>query len=176
MNDIHDIKPALDPGADLQWIIWAAALIVLILALLLWWLRHGQRRRSRVQTDTPGLSADAWAFQQLDELDGSGRLEGRLFYFRLSAIMRLYMEKTYGFPSAEMTTEELLPRIGQIPVPFDMAGPLIDFFRRVDPVKYAGAAADPGRMAGDLVFARRFVEQTTAGARNRTRHHEQPVT
>jgi hypothetical protein len=175
VNDIHDIKPALDPGADLQWIPWAAAVIVIALALLLWWLRRRQRRKPRVQIAAPARAPDVWAREELDELAGAGPLEDRIFYFRLSAIMRLYMEKRYGFPAAEMTTEELLPRIGQMRLPLDLAGPLTDFFRRVDPVKYAGAAAEPGRMSGDLDFARRFVDQTTAGLHNKNPHHVQTV-
>lgn len=173
MNDIHDIKPALAPASNLQWIYWAAAaLILLALAALAWrWWRR-RRARSGIESKIPELPPDVRALQQLDELAGSGCGDGKLFYFQLTAILRVYIEQRYGFPAAEMTTEELLPRIGGLPVPLDLSGPLQDLCRRSDPVKFAGAPADTGRVAEDLDFVRRFVHRTTVEIPNGNRPHD----
>jgi hypothetical protein len=178
MQDIHDIKPVLAPGADLQWVLWAAAaLVVLALAALAWWWWRKRRLRPLVEAPVPELPPNTLALAQLDELAGSDRLEGKLFYFRLSAILRGYMEKTFAFPAAEMTTEELMPRIGRLPLAPDLAGLLHEFLRGADPVKFGGAPADTDRMAADLAFARRFVHETTSSVHdernNCVHHHDQ---
>lgn len=178
MQDIHDIKPALAPGADLQWVLWAAAaLIVIALAALAWWWWRKRRLGPQVEAPVPELPPHTLALAQLDELAGSDCLEGKLFYFRLSAILRGYMEKMYAFPAAEMTTEELMPRIGRLPLSPDLAGLLQAFCRATDPVKFAGAPADTGRMAADLAFVRRFVHETTSRVHednhNCVHHHDQ---
>jgi hypothetical protein len=165
MTDIHDIKPALAVGYDLRWLFWAlAALAFLTLAALAW-----QRWRKRARPDAaagapPPLAPDAEALQMLDDLAADGRMDPKQFYFRLSAVVRRYIERRFDFPAAEMTTEELLPRVDRLSMAPELAQTLKTFCRAADPVKFAGAPADPGRMPRDLAFARDLVHRTSATA------------
>jgi hypothetical protein len=163
MADIHDIKPALDIGLDLRWAYWAiGALVLLALAALFW--RHW-RKRGRPAVDEsapPPLPPDAEALQMLDALAAEGNPDPKQFYFRLSAVIRHYIERRFDFPAAEMTTEELLPRVDRLPMAPELSQTLKAFCRAADPVKFADAPADAGRMAQDLAFARDLVRRTSA--------------
>jgi cell division septation protein DedD len=165
MTDIHDIKPALDMGLDLRWVYWAiGALVLLALAALVWRRWRKREKPEAVEMAPPPLPPDAEAMQMLDALAAEGNPDPKPFYFRLSAVIRRYLERRFDFPAAEMTTEELLPRVDRLPMAPELAQALKSFCRAADPVKFAGAPADTGRMARDLAFARDLVRRTSAPA------------
>lgn len=161
MSDIHDIKPALAVGTDLTLWLWVAAgvlvLIALVLALYFW--RRRKRSQSE-QADTPAVPADVQALNDLDALAAEGDLDGKPFYFRLSAVLRTYLEGRYAFAAAEMTTEELLPAVDRLGWPAEMNRALRDFCRTSDPVKFADAPTPRDRMASDLAYVRELVLRT----------------
>ena len=162
MTDIHDIKPLIAPGMDLQWLFWVlAAAAVLVLGVWGWRLWAKRRRPVAARPDEPPVPAETEAYRLFDALAAEGNLNPKQFYFALSAILRRYIERRYEIPAAEMTTEELLPNVDRLPLNGELAQPLKDFCRRADPIKYAGAGAVQDRMAKDLSFARDFVRQTT---------------
>jgi hypothetical protein len=165
LTDIHDIKPALEVGLDLRWVYWAiGALVLLAVAALVWrrWRKRG--RTAAAESAPPPLPPDAEALQMLDALAAGGNPDPKQFYFHLSAVIRHYMERRFEFPAAEMTTEELLPRVDRLPMAPELSQTLKAFCRAADPVKFAGAPADAGRMARDLAFARDLVHRTSATA------------
>jgi Domain of unknown function (DUF4381) len=162
MTDIHDIKPALAMGHDLRWLYWTlAGLALLALAALVWRRWRKPAKPAAADNAPPPLPPDAEALQLLDALAADGDLEPKQFYFRLSAVIRRYVERRFAIPAAEMTTEELLPRLDRLPMEADLAQTLKAFCRAADPVKFAGAPAGTDRMAHDLAFARNFVHRTT---------------
>lgn len=162
MTDIHDIKPILAMGNDWSWLYWALAMaVLLILAFLIWWWWKRRERPALSHPATPAVAADEEAYGALDALAAENGMAPKQFYFRLSAILRRYVERRFDFPAAEMTTEELLPRMDQLPLDRTLAGQFKTFCRSADPVKFAGAAARQDRLANDLAFARDFVRQTT---------------
>jgi len=175
MTDIHDIKPALAMGHDLRWLYWVlAVLAVAALAALIWRYWRKRSRPAPAEIAPPPLAPDAEALQMLDALAADGRIDPKQFYFRLSAVVRRYIERRFEFPAAEMTTEELLPRLDHLSMAPELAGTLKTFCRAADPVKFAGAPADTGRMAQDLAFARDLVRRTTAAAEPNEETADQP--
>jgi hypothetical protein len=162
MTDIHDIKPALAMGHDLRWLYWAMAALVLLALTALVWRQWRKRAKPAAGGGTPPpLPPDTEALQLLDSLAADGGLDPKQFYFRLSAVVRRYIERRFAIPAAEMTTEELLPRIDRLPVGPELAQTLKSFCRAADPIKFAGAPADANRLAHDLAFARDFVHRTS---------------
>ena len=162
MTDIHDIKPALAMGHDLRWLYWTLAILAfLALAALIW--RRWRKRARPLTADSapPPLPPDREALQMLDALAADGHTNPKQFYFRLSAVVRHYIERRFAIPAAEMTTEELLPQVDRLTMEPDLAQTLKTFCRAADPVKFAGAPADADKMAHDLAFARDFVRRTT---------------
>lgn len=162
MTDIHDIKPILGVGTDWQWLYWmlAALVLLVLLALARWWWKR-RRRRSERTAAAPPVPAEEEAYGALDALAAENAMTPKQFYFRLSAILRRYMERRFEFPAAEMTTEELLPRVDQLSLEQSLAGQFKALCLETDPVKFAGVDARPGRPAQDLAFARDFVRRTT---------------
>lgn len=158
MTDIHDIQPVLYIAGP--WARWMGVIAgLLLLAVLAWWL-HRRRGKAREAADRhpPGPADQALAL-----LDAVAReADGKTFYFRLSAILRGYIEQRFGIAAAEMTLEELLPCIDRLPLPVDLARRLESLCRTAEPIKFAAAPADPDRMAEDLNFARTFVQRTAA--------------
>ena len=162
MTDIRDIKPALSMGPDLHWLYWAlAALAVLVLAVLVWRLWRRRKKPPVMEPAAPPIPAETEAYELLDALAAEGGLDPKQFYFRLSAILRRYIERRFEVPAAEMTTEELLPTVDRLPLGPQLSQPLKAFCRAADPIKFAGAGADVHHMAQDMAFVRNFVRTTT---------------
>jgi hypothetical protein len=163
MSDIHDIRPPVPPGPDpwryAPWVL--AGLLAVGGALAFSVVRARRRMRLRAGT-VPAMPPEERASAALRALENRSGMDGRDFYFRLTAILRRYLEERYGFPAAEMTTEELCPRFregGRMPE--TLAGALETLFADADAVKFAGVSAAEDRMGADLDFARRLVRETT---------------
>jgi hypothetical protein len=161
MTDIHDIKPALEIGGDVfLWIVAGlvvAALLLTALGIYLW------RRRKRSKDEhlsIPTISPDQQAFVALDALAAEAGIEGKVFYFRLSAILRGYIEGRYHVPAAELTTAELIPGTDRLGWPRSMNREFREFCHSSDPIKFADRPAQRETMVNDLAFVRQLVDQT----------------
>ncbi len=162
LTDIHDIKPALQMGADIDWIYWVIG-VALLLAIAYLVLRRFQQNRKRPteRPEMPQMAPEVEACQALDALAADSAGSAKAFYFRLSAILRRYIERRYGFPAAEMTTEELLPAVHRLALEPHLVQSFNRFCRESDPIKFADVTPAAERMPRDLAFVRYFVQQTT---------------
>ena len=159
MVDIHDIKPLRAPGFS-PWLLYGlpAALLTVVLAAL---FAHYRRRQSAraAETIVPD-PPDVIAMRSLDELARRADLDGRRFYFRLSAIVRGYIEQRFDLDALEMTTEELLPAIGRLNLETDIQKQLKQLLLCAEPIKFAGQPATKEKMQSDLSFGRKFITMT----------------
>ena len=136
---------------------WALALcgLAVAAAVSLWWYRKFRRKRVKASLEDP---PHLWARKALEELE-AGRLfeEGavKAFYFRLSEILRRYVEAIRGFPAAEYTTEEIARRVR---LPEDRA--LIPLLKRIDLVKFAGVVPARGVKDEEMRAALAYVRET----------------
>ncbi|MCH7871068.1 MAG: hypothetical protein IID33_05155 [Planctomycetes bacterium] len=152
---------------------WTAlgAAIAVAFALLYVAYRLIRRRLSRPK---PPILPEIWAFRALAELEKSdwfakGRV--REYYYRLSEVVRSYIELKFAVAAPEMTTEEFLVTLARDAsrLPYD-SGRLRAFLEACDIVKYA-AFTPRGEDADDaLRSARAFVDATAAAARQSARH------
>jgi hypothetical protein len=162
MTDIHDIRPPVPVGIDAPWlmpVLLVLTVLVILAALFWWWKKH--RRQPTVETIVPELPPEMTALRSLDEIADVRRLDGKTFYFRLSAILRQYVYGRFSVGAPEMTTEEFLPCINQLPIDGELARQLKGLSRAMDPVKFGGAITTEKQMEADLLFARGFVRRTT---------------
>ncbi len=161
---IHPIKPPERPTPRPVWIYYAAvtALILLLALLLFRLLRRSHRNRSA--PPVPALSPVRRALKNLGDLKDVDALDGRLFYFRLSAILREYLRGRFGLNAPEMTIEELLPRTRELDLPADLRGTLRSLLRNAEPIKFGGAPAVTRQMEQDLASAVAFVRETDPGS------------
>lgn len=164
MKKIRVLDPWDLPGL-LGWWGWAAAIAGGIGILLFWAIR----RSGRVGRPVPAVQVPAheWAYRELtrlssDRLVESGRLQD--FFYRISGIVRGYVERRFSVMAPEMTTEEFLAAMSRDPrFSRDHRHELTEFLSECDLVKYARYEAS--RQECDMVMtaARRYVDQTRDG-------------
>lgn len=142
----------------------AAAMIAVlgVVALVVWLIRR------RVLRGVPPELPEVWALRALSGLSTtawSEQREWQPFFYRVSEIVRQYIERKFNLTAPEMTTEEFLTALarGKASLPYDSAR-LRDFLETCDRVKYA--AFQPRREDGDetLAAARAFIHTTAAAA------------
>ena len=175
MTDIHDIRPPVSVGIDAPWLI--PVLLTLAAAAILvatWWFWNKHKKARTVETIVPELPPEMRAMKALDEIADVKRLDGKTFYFRLSAILRQYVFGRFAVGAPEMTTEEFVPCIDRLHIENDLARRLRGLCRAMDPVKFGSETVVEKQMETDLFFAREFVRKTTptAGTGN---SNEEPV-
>ncbi|MBR9986828.1 MAG: DUF4381 family protein [Desulfosarcina sp.] len=162
MTDIHDIQPPVSVGIDAPWLI--PVLLTLASAAILaaaWWFWNKRKKARTVETIVPELPPEMTAMKALDEIADVNRLDGKTFYFRLSAILRQYVFGRFAVGAPEMTTEEFVPCINRLHIDNDLARRLKGLCRAMDPVKFGSETAVEKQMETDLRFAREFVRKTT---------------
>jgi hypothetical protein len=162
MTDIHDIKPPepAGPGMSLLYIVLGAVIVAALIALavILW---RKRRRRVKGGPAVPSLTPEEAALLSLSGLNDVDRIPGKDFYFRLSAILRHYLQGRYGVNAPEMTTDELSPKLDKMGIERDLSARLKALFHEADPIKFADALTVQTAMQSDLAFARKFVRETT---------------
>jgi len=164
MTDIHDIKPLVAvplPVSLATVLLLASACLLAAAGLLGAWFLWNRRRRAPVETLEAQLSPEDKAFQQLAVLSADA-VDGKAYYFQLSAIFREYLQGRFGIDGLEMTTEELLPRVETMALERELKLETKAFLAACDPVKFAGAPTQREAMEKDRGFVRGFVEKTVS--------------
>ena len=164
----RDITGARPPTPD-PWRAWQVALLVVWTSVALagvWALIGAWRNRVRRGARVP--RPEEWALAALGDLarfDWIAAGEARELYYRLTEIVRGYVESKFGLHAPEMTTAEFLTTLAQnrSALPYD-AEKLGQFLEACDMVKYA--AMSPRREDADdaLATARAFVHSTASAA------------
>jgi hypothetical protein len=138
---------------------WAAgAGVIAVAAAGVWWI-HRRRRPA------PEVVIPPWeqAHRELDVLlaDDLIRL-GRVqeFYYRLSTIVREYIERQFSITAPEMTTEEFLRSLERDRRLAAQERVLSEFLRSCDVVKYARALPSPEEIRQVVAAARNMVDET----------------
>ena len=161
LQRIKRLDPVELPTAWDRWW-WTAPLIALtVLVMMALLVRRSRRRRAETVVVIP---AHEWARQRIaalisENLIGRGLVQE--FYYRISDIVRGYIERRFDLSAPEMTSEEFLAataddrRFGA-----DMRLELNRFLIACDMVKYA--RYEPGREEPEAVLcaAGEFVERT----------------
>ncbi len=164
MTDIHDIKPTVAVADAKAWLFYLlAGLAALILLVLGFWLWRRKRHLQEEEHLEPPLPAEVIALEALKQLaaDRKGLIDGQTFYFRLSAILRQYIDQRYNLSASKMTTEEFVPCVETLDLPLDLKRSLINLCQGTDPIKFAKASVNDLKVDADLRFVEDFVQQTT---------------
>ena len=106
----------------------------------------------------------AWAEAELDRLAAEGLIEQARFhefYFRLTDIVRQYIERRFSIMAPEQTTEEVLRQARASAVLGDEHKDLLGgFLRAADKVKFARHRPTVEEAESAFAAARRFVRET----------------
>lgn len=159
MTDILDIKPLQKLPFDrtfLYYILAALILAGLLLAAYGLWKKRKLQSTAGPTPVPPHVAAES----ALEDLGRREDLTAREFYFRLSTVLRGYIEGVFGVKALEMTTEELLPQLDRLAIDAGLVTGVKVLARHSDPIKFAGLDAGPEKMRDDLGFVRDFVRST----------------
>lgn len=147
-------------GANRLWwpILLALLLALAVAAAIYWWWRR--RRKDAPAVVVPGVPPRAEALQALAELQAAGLLERgevRLFYERLTGVLRHYAAAVNAGWSADLTTSELAARL-RADLPAPEALELVRILGAADLVKFARARLPAAVASNDLDAGRAWVE------------------
>jgi hypothetical protein len=158
----RDIKGPVVLPADRTWIWWAGgglaggAALLAVVALVF-------RGRGR-KTPEVVVPPHEWALCQLQALIDERLAERKLvgeFYFRLSMIVRRYIERRFDLMAPEWTTQEFMVQVQRgSKLPVEYRAVLGDFLQACDLVKFARYAPLADEIAATLSAARDFVERS----------------
>ncbi len=160
----RDIRGAVDVPLKRSWLWlwWSLGIVcVLVIVAVFFLYRHRSIDTSEIQ---PELPPHIWAQQELDRLfadDLFAQSRIQEFYFRLSDIVRRYIERQFGLMAPERTTDEFLREANQHDQLAKFHQELLsDFLRAADMVKFAlyRPASEEGNAAGEA--ARTFILET----------------
>ncbi|WP_462323784.1 hypothetical protein [Desulfoplanes sp.] len=160
MTDIRDIKPLQSmPSIDWRMVGMTAGTVVLVIVLA-WLCWRRWKKRTTQEIVTPPLPAHEQACRDLDLLASMDDLGDKPYYFRLSHILRTYLESRFGIRALEMTTEELLPALEKTGMEQKGIRSVKNFCATGDLVKYADSRQDENKRHNDLTMVRELVDTT----------------
>lgn len=166
----RDITGTLTPSQ--HWTTWDIAMAILAVKLALGaTLLAAWGARRWLSRPLPPELPETLALRELAALstaDWENQSVRQAFFYRVSEIVRWYIERKFGLSAPEMTTEEFLSSLsrGSVELPYDCER-LRVFLETCDRVKYA--AFQPRREDGDetLAAARSFIHTTAAVSASR---------
>ena len=159
--DIHGLKAPWEASVPLSawWYVLGAAVLLVLVAVWVW----RRRRQPAVEPTVPSVPPWEIALGSLQvmqhEIDPASD-GGRLWYFRLSDILRRYIDGRYGWQSIDQTTTEILRQLRKAPFDGLHRERLQEFLKVADRVRYAREHAKVGRPAVDWDWAKEFVHDT----------------
>ncbi|MBK7937556.1 MAG: hypothetical protein IPJ82_10875 [Lewinellaceae bacterium] len=143
METIRDIRR--EPVVWMDYWPWVVAAL-LLLAITVWLIRKSARRRPKLQVLPPPpptvapVSPYEHALKQLDELKRRKawkQEEEKEYYAALSLVVREYLEKRFGIPAMESTTNEVSGMLQTCGFPAELQPAAVAILSRTDLVKYA---------------------------------------
>ena len=163
-TDIRDIKPLRRVETARSWLLWtglALAAAALGLAAWRWWRR---RRPDGSAPGVPPVPPYDLAIRELERLrrtDFSDLRELRRYYFAVSSVIRAYVECRFGLNATDLTTEEILGRLGGlVRLEPPQARRLERFLVATDQVKFAAHLPLPEEIERTYEQALGFVTAT----------------
>jgi hypothetical protein len=161
-KDIRDLKPIIVPKKPVwPWVAGGAGLLLLMIGVgaVVWYRR---RRRPIVVPPPPPHEVAYAALDALRNTDFANPEAVRQYFYALSEILRAYIEGRFALNATDLTTEEILPHIADLPLlASEQRGKLKEFLFATDLVKYAQHEPKKEEIEAAYDRALTFVETTT---------------
>lgn len=165
-DELEDILPPVDVKIPRHswWIVSLAACVVAAGGFLLW--RNRSRwMPARRDTPIPVGPPDVRAFAALDEWETSVSAGATpAHYFRLSQIVRGWLEEVARIPAPEMTSQELLEALEARAIAGLDRDRFAAWLERGDGIRYARLPVGGEEAAADLEEARTFIRSVAEAA------------
>lgn len=173
MQDIHDIKPPVEVGIDPAVLNFIIAAIALLLSLAAGYFlfryikkrlnKHTQKDMILLPPPLPPLPPDEAALRELSSIADLITTDPRLYYFRITALVKTFIGKMFDINAPEMTTQEIICAINTLKIEKSLISPLREFFLSSSMVKYAAVMPELDQMKSDEQFVRQFIDSVMAG-------------
>ncbi|MBN2190414.1 MAG: hypothetical protein JW728_04290, partial [Candidatus Aureabacteria bacterium] len=161
-GDIKDIKGVFAAPSFAAYLFGASVIVIFMLLAFILFLKAGRKRLSLFRETY--LPPHERAFSALSDLKKSDLINKgliKMFYFRLSAIIRRYIEDRFGLRAPERTTEEFLQEISDSEVFNDEKREFLKrFLRQCDKVKFANHVPSGDEMVLSFEDSVRFIDGT----------------
>lgn len=164
LDDIRDIKPPIGFGGE--YILLIVFTLLVALAVLVYFYYWRKRRKKLIikiaqkATKLPyQIAFEALAKLKVENLVKEGKIKE--YYFRLSDIIRCYIEDRFEIRASEMTTEEFLDSLRNSQVITGMHKNLVkEFLNLCDIVKFARYGPTAEECDQSFASAERLVRET----------------
>lgn len=167
-DTLKDIRPPVTTELRPSKYVLPALLALAAIAALAYLYHRWRNRRKKPAPAPPPLPAHQVAFSELDALSAEGLCARGAYqehFYRLSEIMRRYVENRYLVPALESTTSELKAKFGETLADERTRAPLFRLLEACDLVKFAKAAPTPANADESVRRAREWVEATRPAER-----------
>lgn len=163
---IKPIKAPLKVPYQLQdFYLWIALALLLILAMIGFWLyrKYAKKKIVEIARPKPVEPAHVWALAELKKLNSEKlwqKDEHKKYYSRLSDIMRTYLELRFKVLALESTTEEIKVILRDVKIKKELKENLIEMLITADFAKFAKLNPLPDQNIRSMDIALDFVEKT----------------
>jgi hypothetical protein len=147
----------------LPYILATLLLLVLIIAAILLWQKFVKQKPIVPARPLPKDPAHIWARKELKKLEDEKlwqKGEIKLYYSRLTDILRLYLEYRFGWLALESTTEEIDNDIDNYKMKEKAKDNLLQILRAADLVKFAKQQPMPDANIKAMESAYKFIDLT----------------
>lgn len=141
----NPVKPPLSFDYPWGWIALYVFLVLLVLGVGIYYLLRWNSKRKKALSELPKFveppkSEDVWALDELRKLEEKAfwkKGDYKTHYFRVSEILKTYLERRYGFPALESTAREILYFLeSTTAVDLPLRAELRNLFDKLDLVKF----------------------------------------
>ena len=159
--DIKNLKAQLDLGRSVWfYLLIALALLALGTALTLYLLNRQKKKAIK-----PEIIRTPWeiALEELQNLLQAHRLSRipvKEYYFRLTEILRGYLERRFGIPLLESTTQEIRAQLERNYLNPESKKSFLQFLEQSDLIKFAKVQPETPRLTSDWELAYQIVQET----------------
>jgi len=165
LQDIHDIIPPVPVGIDPLIFKVAFAIISIVCCAIAGYLlfrylkkRLNKKRESNPPLLPPPLPADQAALRELSAISDLMLSEPRVYYFRLTALLKTFIGKMFKINAPEMTTQEIIAALNTIDIKREMISSAREFFISSSMIKYAAVTPGMEKARSDEEFVRSFID------------------
>jgi hypothetical protein len=164
---LHDIRPPVEPPRSYAVWIWSGIIGgFMAISGLIMWVVIRKRKQAGMAYAEQIKSPHELAFEELEQLVSEKLIEKgktKLFYQRISDILRQYIERRFGINAPEQTTEEFLEGLEKrdnFPDKYNML--LNNFLTYCDLVKFAEHQPTHEDVVNTFESCREFISGTIA--------------
>jgi len=160
--ELSDIAPPVAMPGLSPWLYFLMGVGAAALAFVGYWLwRLRKKRAEREAAKEPPHQVAMRELQKLLEENLVEKGEAKLFYLRMSNILRRYIEGRFGLRAPEQTTEEFLDHLRRESVFADLQKELLEeFLRHCDLVKFAKHQPSRVEVDGAVNSCAQFIAET----------------